>query len=255
MKFGDSTSHAPSNAYATVGAFPIQQVPLDHHGNKWLVAGQLGTDAWLGSRDRVKVAAAYFDFVHVTGIQNPIGLSLYNYTAPPFIRYGNTYFDIANSLTGTNNLFALAAKFRVADVSASYEHVFGRRTLSVTADAVQNVGYDAADIKARTGITQEARKKGYVIETGFGDPDASDRSGAWRVTAGYRYVQRDAVLDAWTDSDFRGGGTNTRGPFFVADFGLASQVWLRAKYMNADTIDGAAPFSQDSLQVDLNARF
>lgn len=255
LRWGTAHDGLNNAVYATVGGFPIQQVPLDHAGNKWLVAGQLGANAWLGAADSVKVAAAYYDFVHISGIQNPAGLSLYNFTAPPFIRYGNTYFDIANSLTGSNNLFALAAQFRLVNVSAAYEHSFGSRTLSVTADAVQNVGYDRAEILARTGVDQSVRNRGYVFETGFGDRDAADRAGAWRVTAGYRYVQRDAVLDAWTDADFHLGGTNARGPFLVADYGLTHQVWLRLKYMNADAIDSAVPFSIDSLQVDLNARF
>jgi hypothetical protein len=255
LHWGATHDGGPSSFYATVGGFPIQQVPLDHSGNKWLLAGQLGANAWLSGSDRFNLAAAYYDFVRVSGVQNPVGLALYNYTAPPFIRYGNTYFDIANSLTGTNNLFALAAKFVLINVSAGYEHNFGTRTLSVSADAVRNIGYGRAEIKARTGIDQDVRNRGYVFEAGFGDRDPANRLGGWRVSAGYRYVQRDAVLDAWTDSDFRLGGTNTRGPFVVADFGLSPQIWLRAKYMNADIIDGVAPYSVDSLQVDLNARF
>jgi hypothetical protein len=244
-----------SNVFATVGAFPMQVVPLDHHGNKWLLAGQLGVDQWIGVNNRIQLAAAYYDFSHISGILNQPGLSLTNFSAPPFIRYGNTYFDIANSLTASNNLFALASKFQVANVSLSYQHRFDRYQMALTAEGAKNVGFNSQDVFNRTGLTEAARNTGYVGEFSFGDADPTASRGLWRTALGYRYVQRDAVLDAWTDTDFHGGGTNARGLFLVGDLGLAPGVWLRVRYMNADTIDGPAPFSMDTVQIDLNAKF
>jgi len=244
-----------SHVFATVGAFPMQVVPLYHQGNKWLLAGQLGVDQWVGSNDHLQVAAAYYDFSHISGILNQPGLSLTNFSAPPFIRYGNSYFDIANSLTASNNLFALASKFQVANLALSYQHRFDRYQLGFTAEGAKNVGFNTQDVFNRTGLTEAARNTGYVGELSFGDADPTISRGLWRTSLGYRYVQRDAVLDAWTDTDFHGGGTNARGVFLVGDLGLAPGVWLRVRYMNADTIDGPAPFSLDTLHIDLNAKF
>ena len=253
--FGTPDEGRRSNLYVTLGGFPVQEVVVSPKSSKWLIAGQLGADLRLGYEDRLRIGGAYYDFTHISGQLNPSGLSLYNYTAPPFIRYGNSYFDIQNSVDGSTNLFALAAKFQVANLSLAYDHMIGRYRLTIVADAVRNVGYHAADVLARSGIAQAARNKGYVGEFGFGDDDAASARGRWRLTAGYRYVQRDAVLDAWTDADFHGGGTNARGYYVTADYGLARDVYLRMRYMNGDVIDAPPAYALDILQIDLNARF
>jgi hypothetical protein len=246
-----------SHIFGTLGAFPILEVPLANPENKWLVGAQLGTNLrWDDSEQRFKVAIGYYDFLHVTGVQNPTpGSTIYNYTAPAFIRYGNSYFDIANSVNNSTNLYALAAHFRLADVSAGYEIDLGDRyMLRLTGEAVRNVGYRRSDVQALTGqnITKN-ENKGYVAEFSFGDP-LVNRFGRWRAAVGYRYVQSDAVLDAWTDADFRDGGTNDRGYFLWGDLGVARDTWLRLRYMSANEVDGPT-YGLDVIQFDVNTRF
>ena len=255
LPLGHPSLGSASTAYITLGGFPMQEVPLVAHDSKWLVAGQIGTDLRLMDTDRLRVGAAYYDFIHAAGRANPAGLSIYNYTAPSFLRFGNSVFDIQNSLDGSSNLFALAAQFRLVNLSAQYSHSFGDRTLDITADAVRNIGYSTQDVLLRSGLNQAARRDGYVGEVSFGHPDTSEGYGRWRLSAGYRYVQRDAVLDAWTDTDFHGGGTNAHGVFFVGEYGLAHGVWLRTRYFNGDVIDAPPRYSLDVIQIDLNAKF
>jgi hypothetical protein len=243
-----------SNVFLTLGVIPFQEVPLADTHEKWMLGAQLGVDWQSTDADRLRVAAAYYDFLHVTGVLNAPDSTLTNYTAPPFIRYGNTYFNIANSTVDpTIGLYALAAHFRLADLAASYRHTFDRYVLSANAEAVRNVGYGAEDVFLRSGIQQAARNRGYVVDFGFGDP-VTARLGAWRAAIGYRYVQRDAVLDAWTDADFHEGGTNAQGYYVLGDFGLAPNTWLRVRWMSGNEIDGPR-YAVDILQVDLNARF
>jgi hypothetical protein len=78
--------------------------------------------------------------------------------------------------------------------------------------------------------------------------------GRWRAAVGYRYVKRDAVIDAWTDADFHGGGTNAAGYYVWTQFGLAKNAWIRARYMSANEIDGPR-YGLDIFQLDVNARF
>ena len=246
-----------SNVYATLGAFPMQEVALNHSGNKWMLGAQMGARWDWKDGDKIRAAAAYYDFIHVTGIRNVAGSSVLNYTAPAFVRYGNTMFDIQNDPNQSAYLFGLASKFRLVNVAASYEHPMGDKTLAVTADLVKNVGYNAADILARTGLSQGDRSRGYVGEIAYGDADATSRAGAWRVAFGYRYVQGDAVLDAWTDADFHGGGTNARGYYLSGNVGVAKNIWAQLRYMKGDVIDLPPPFlyGLDIVQLDLNARF
>ncbi len=69
------------------------------------------------------------------------------------------------------------------------------------------------------------------------------------------------MLDAFTDSDFRLGGTNTQGWILGGAYGLTDNTYLTARYMSAEEIDrpalgsGRARLGIDVLQLDLNSRF
>jgi hypothetical protein len=246
--------------FATLGAHPLQEVALSGH-DKWLVAAQIGTSLRWGEGQRLRVSGAFFDYFNVTGRLNPPDLSgIYNYTAPNFERQGNTYFDISNS-GGASNLFALASKYRLANVNVTYDLAVGRYTFSATADAVKNFGFNEAQVAANVGQPVAARTKGYQAEVSFGYPTVLT-AGAWRGVFGYRYLQSDAVLDAYTDSDFHFGGTNATGYYFVGDYGVANRVWVRLRYLSSNAIDSPPlvlgpgfELGIDTVQLDLNTRF
>jgi hypothetical protein len=209
---------------------------------------------WGGGLQHLRIAGAYYDFLHVTGIKNSFDSTFYNFTAPAFIRYGNTYFDISNSPNPDVNLYALAAHFRLVDVAAEYQLGIGSRVLSVEAEGVRNIGYNLAQVEELSGQTMpQPENIGYVGEVGYGDPEVDNRWD-WRTRLGYRYVRRDAVLDAWTDADFHGAGTNAQGYYFWVEEGLARNVWVRLRYMSGNEVDGPR-YGLDTVQIDLNARF
>jgi hypothetical protein len=130
------------------------------------------------------------------------------------------------------------------------------------ADYVENIGFDAADVRARVGAAVEEQNQGWSTQVEVGFPEIRS-FGDWQLFAGYRSLQRDAVLDSFADSDFHAGGTDAEGWLGGAYFGIASDVWVRLRWLAADEIDGApagfgAPFTPlaiDVLQVDVNARF
>src|SRR5262249_48228365 len=76
----------------------------------------------------------------------------------------------------------------------------------------------------------------------------------WNFHVGYKWLESDAVIDAFTDSDFGLGGTNLKGYFAGFNLGLGSNVWASARWMSANQIAGA-PYGVDVFQVDLNGRF
>ena len=67
-------------------------------------------------------------------------------------------------------------------------------------------------------------------------------------------MERDAVLDAFNDSDFHRGGTDAEGYSIGGELGLLKNTWARLRYLSADEIDGP-PLGIDVLQIDLNAKF
>jgi hypothetical protein len=251
LGFGDGSAEQ-SHLFVTVGAHPLQEVALSGQ-DKWLAGAQLGANLRWGDGQHLRFAGAFYDYLNITGRLNPPSSTIYNYTAPNYLRQGNTLYQISNSPDTTVNLFGLAAKYRLANVNATYEWALGPYSLGITADAVRNLGYNTADVSSRLGSYVAPRTKGYQTEVSFGTPTVLV-AGAWRGVIGYRYLQRDAVLDAYTDSDFHFGGTDARGYYIVGDYGLANRVWMRLRYLSSNAIDGPT-LGIDTLQIDLNTRF
>jgi Putative porin len=248
---GDGSAEQ-SHLFFTAGAHPLQEIEFSPQ-DKWLVAGELGANLRWGEGQRLHIAGAFYDYFNVTGRLNAPDSTLYNFTAPTFMRQGNTVFDISNSGTDTDNLFALASKFRLVNLNAVYEFPVGRHVVTFTADAVRNFGFNAATVESNVGYYVAPRTKGYQTQVSFGDPTVLV-PGAWRVLVGYRYLQSDAVIDGYTDSDFHYGGTNAQGYYFITDVGVAQKVWLQVRYLSANQIDGPT-FGVDTLQFDMNTRF
>lgn len=252
LGFGDGSADQ-SNVFLTVGGNQLQEIEFSPQ-DKWLVAAELGTNLRWGEGQHLRVSGAFYDFFNVTGRLNPADEpGLYNYTAPTFLRFGNTLFNIAGN-TQTTQLYALASKFRLVNLNATYTFDVGRYTLGVTADAVKNFGFNEAAVEDNTGYYVTPRTKGYQTEVSFGHPTVTE-AGAWRATVGYRYLGNDAVIDGYTDSDFHYfGGTNARGYYLVGDYGLAHNLWLRLRYLSANEVDGPT-FDVDTVQFDVNTRF
>jgi hypothetical protein len=251
--FGDGGPDE-SNVFLTVGGHQLQEIEFSAQ-DKWLAAAEIGTKLHFDDVNTLRVAGAFYDFFNVTGRLNPADEpGLYNYTAPQFLRFGNTLFNIANTPNDTTQLYALASKFRLVNLNATYTYAVGKYTFGITADAVKNLGFKEAAVEANTGYYVTPYTKGYQTEASFGYP-LVETPGAWRVLVGYRYVGNDAVIDGYTDSDFHYfGGTNARGYYVAGSYGLANRVWVRLRYMSANEIDGPT-FDVDTLQLDLSTRF
>ena len=245
--------------FATVGAFPLQSFALFDPNtagkDKWLAAAQVGFDMRTENQSRFAFGAAYYDYIHVVGQLNSINNpGQYNWTAPALVQKGNTLFDIDSALGTSSNLFALASDYRIVDLTALIDwHLTSRYSLNFTADAVKNIAFDAAQVEARTGYYVAPRTRGYKADIGFSS-NVPGVLGTWRLALGYRYLQRDAVLDAFNDEDFHLGGTDTRGYTVIFDYGFNPHVGMRVKYMSANEIDGP-PLGIDVWQLDLNTQF
>lgn len=242
--------------FVTAGVFPLQEI--DENGidvrakDKWLIGVQGGAEWAPSLTTRVKAGASYYDYRNIAGIRNPTPSdTFYDETAPRFRQKGNSLFDID---PGADDLFALAADYRIANLTLVADfawqeplHVIG------SFDWARNVGFDRAEILARTGQDIGPETDGYQVKLTVGYPKVNDFE-KWQAFVGYRYLERDAVLDAFTDSDFHLGGTNAEGFFVGGAYGLYKNTWLAARWMSADEISGL-PLSIDVFQLDLNATF
>ncbi len=252
--------------YLTFGAFPLQEVQLSPQ-DKWLFGAQIGTRHIFDDHSEFQWGMAYYNYVNVTGRRNTLNSRLNDFSAPEFVQKGNTMFNIRND-GGKSELWALASDYDLLDLALRYDYA-GFSPLHVVAalDLVKNLAWDRKEILARTGgaailqgmrqvgpaNTLEERTFGFYAALTVGWPDVT-RRGNWQIFAGYKYLQRDAVIDAYTDSDFLLGGTDAKGWILGGRYGLTDNIHMVGRWLSADQIDGP-PLGIDVLQFDLNARF
>lgn len=237
--------------FLTGGAFPIQEIELSSH-DKWLYAGQLGLTYRNEKTVTATIAAAFYDFENVTGIANdPSQPGATDYSAPLFQQKGNTLFDIDPSSAIKT---AYAAEFRELNIGGSVDLGFwDPLRVVLTADYVNNIGYDSAYVNALTGAQVHRQTEGYQFGITVGHPETRE-FGLWKALAFYKYLEADAVIDAFTDSDFHLGGTNAKGWIFGADLGVGKNVWLSTRWLTSNEISGP-PLAIDVFQFNVNAKF
>jgi Putative porin len=246
----------------TLGAFPLEkfdcanatQVP-DCTKNKWIYGIQAATDKSFSNGKRMKFGLALYDFKNIAGTFNDPVIDPANRSAiPKFVQKGNTVFDVRTD--NGNSLLGLASEFRELSFTVFYDVAqFSSGSVSLLLDAVKNIGYDREEIRLRTGglIDQKPRTLGYQVRLAVGR-EKVEKQGDWLISGGYKYLERDAVVDGFTESDFHLGGTDAKGWILGASYGVAANTWLRARWLSANEIDGP-PLAIDVLQIDLNAKF
>lgn len=252
--------------FITVGAFPIQEIDRSS-SDKWLYAAQAGFKYDFSSQSKLTLAAAYYAYDHIVGKLNALDDTTLDYTAPQFFQKGNTLFDIHNNLDPASNsvLFANAVDYKLADLYVEYDIAnFAPIHVIAVGDYVKNLGFNKTDVANRLGFEIDNRTTGYQARLSVGWPQVT-KARDWQVSFIYRYVERDAVLDAFTDSDFHGGGTDAKGYILKFDYGLMDNVWATLRWLSSDEIDGnsypqtvfagSGKLGIDTLQIDLNAKF
>ncbi len=249
--FDDARQFDP---YLTVGAFPLQEAELSRD-DKWLFGTQAGFGFLQTNQNLFTIALAYYNYLNIAGVRNTPDSTLTNFTAPPYVQKGNTVFDISNSTTNPQEqLFALASDYQDVSVSVVYDMAYLAPThIILSADYVVNIGFDKNEILQRTGTNVDDKTSGYDFGIKVGWPTLLLR-GNWNASLNYRYLERDAVVDAFTDSDFHLGGTDGQGYKLTYNYAIDDSTWVQAKLISADEIDGL-PLGVSTIQIDLNARF
>jgi hypothetical protein len=275
------------------GAFPIYNTDFNVGSNsppskfashdKWLFGGQLGAAAKINDDYSVRLAAAYYDFTNVQGrlsspclVFSALDVCDTDLTRPSFAQKGNTYIPLRNIIRdlsnnfGTKNqfqYFGLASQFR--PVVASGQLDFGRfHPIHAILDGayVVNTAFDRRAMGSPLVVNNNAGSpvaglvgpfnggnRGYLVRATIGDKEIK-HLWDWNVHAGYRYLQSDAVIDAFVDSNFGLGGTNLKGYFAGGNLGLSENVWATVGWLSANNIAGV-PYAVDILQVDLKGKF
>lgn len=277
---------------STTDDFPSNNPDKDDNHNKWLFSGQIGVDWNLDTDNRVRAALAYHSFYNIHGrLSEPCVLfdgafsdCDTDWSRPAFMQKGNTLMLLRQvvldpgdpATTPQPQLVGLASKFNLVNLNLRYDTRLGYTPLSIEADFIQNLSYDEASIVQRAtdvnggvglvtnvefidpndptaGVRVLSGDIAWQLQATFGKAEPVE-SGDWNAVVGYRRIEPDALPDAFNDSDFHLGGTNAKGYYLGAAWGLARNVWLQGRWLSAQEVFGN-PLKFDVLQLDVNARF
>jgi hypothetical protein len=278
--------------FLTAGGFPVYNTDLNFSStqtakfsseDKYLFAAQGGT-TWTINKDfSLKGAAAYYHFENIEGkVSDPISIASASQpgdtdaSRPTFAQNGNTYialrhFTDPNPADTQNQFFGLATPFHELAATGQLDFCrFDPIHLSLTGEFVKNLAFDRNAIinngpanfqgpqnntTAGTANSFDGGDTGYFVRLNVGKV-ALEQLWDWNLSLSYRYVETDATVDGFTDSDFGGSlaGTNLKGYTIGGNLALSPRVWAGLRWMSADAIAGPT-FKNDLIQFDLNAKF
>ncbi len=279
--------------FLTAGAFPVFNTDFNFasnqpskfsSGDKWLYAVQGGTNWKINKDFSAKAGAALYYFDNIEGqVSDPFvpqsasDVGNTDDSRPAFAQNGNTYIALrditpdASNSNGLNNqyqYFGLATPFHDFAFTAQidYNH-FDPFHIWMTGEFVKNLAFDENSIlnngpaNARgpqnnlEGDHFTGGDTGWLVRFNAGK-ESLDNLWDWNVYLSYRYVQSDATVDGFTDSEFGGplAGTNLKGFMIGGNLALGPRVYASLRYMSADSVSGPV-YKDDIVQFDLNAKF
>jgi len=248
--------------------------------NKWLLGAQVGADWKINNQNSLRGALAYYHFDNIAGKRSS-SCSPWagaencdtDWSRPAFMQKGNTLFLLRNIAPNPLNpadtpqpqYVGLASKFDLLDVNLRWDtRVFDGLGLRLNGNYIRNLAYSKSKMVSRS--------QGYIVNN-FGDngdiesgPNAwmlqatlgrsydLKEKGDWLAFVGYKYIQPDALPDAFNDSSFHQGGTNARGYYIGAGYAFEKNVYGVFRWMSTKEIYGD-PLAIDTMQFEINARF
>ena len=272
-----------ASTFFTAGYFPVYNTDFNFASNqpdkfpstdKWLTGAQIGIDWKIDEDWKAKFAVAYYSFDKIQGnVSDPFtplsasDAGSTDTTRPGFAQRGNTYIALRDIVPDSANdfgnlyqyqYFGLASEFENLTLTGKLEYDgYDPVTLSLVGEITQNLAFDVNEATAIGNRGPDDVYEGGDLAwyTAFqvGIP-ALEKFGDWQASVGYRYVESDAVVDGFTDSDFGGGGTNVQGFTIGGSMALSPLVRIALVWMSSNEIAGP-PLSSDTLQFDINAKF
>ncbi len=127
------------------------------------------------------------------------------------------------------------------------------------ADFARNI-----DAKAIVGGPSNGKKLDTAYAAG-GWIGAGKKRGQWQIQAYYQDKEADSVLGILTDSDFGGGGTDSKGYVLEGKYMLTGNTYVKARWLSAERQDSngyesgdpatSNPYDVDTLQLDVQFKY
>jgi hypothetical protein len=180
---------------------------------------------------------------------------------------------IGTSFTAGVSFFDMGtagAKSAFGDVDDFFGNSFTCTDMVTPDDCTYNVNYEEIEVfaEAATKIAgqtvkffadfvrnQDAKENDTGWALGIKVGKVKDL-GQWAVGYLYQDLEADAVLGLVTDSDFGGGGTDSRGHKISVAYGMNKSSALKATYfINENNVASGNPRDFDRLQLDIQFKF
>ncbi|MDJ0929465.1 MAG: putative porin [Gammaproteobacteria bacterium] len=176
------------------------------------------------------------------------------------LKAGVSYFDIptqgeecffddedcfGNSFVEDNGTLRYVFDYKEINAFAEFDFPLFGLPSQVFVDYVKND--DASD-----------NDTGYAVGFRVGK---TKKQGSWQFGYLYQDLEADAVLGLLTDSDFSGGGTDSKGHKLVAAYGLTDAGKVQVTYFATERQDtttdfnSGVPFDINTLQVDFSWKY
>ena len=250
-------------------------------GAKWLFATQLEATHTFGADQTLRADLSFYDYIKYEGkLSSPcyapnssVACDTDN-SRPGYQQKGNTLIairnlQVVNQGDPTYQYFGLAAPFRIASLGLSYDKkISGPLHLAADLDFARNLAFNSGKINAREPVnnlgpcsaglgtctqTFDGGNNALQLQFRMGYPSPHE-AGQWQGTVGYRRLESDSVVDAFTDADFHLGGTNSKGYYVGGVYSFAHNTTFSARYLAASEVSGP-PLNIDVLQFDVGIRF
>lgn len=251
-RFGDAV-----RLIGTAGWFMLRENALA--ADRTMGAVQIAAEYRPSSRWGARLAYGRYRYANEEGVSDTTNFGTPSYALTEYERgfrqKGNTLYRINNALLDTSSArWGLASQFDVEQIHAALDFVVADPvTVALTSDVFRNRGFDRTEIISRTGFDITEGTRGWLHRVTVGSPSIRVRND-WQFGLGWRHVEKDATLDAFSDPDFMLGGTNVKGWNAQLTYGLDRNTSLAARYLSGRQIEGP-PYAVDVLQIDLNMRF
>jgi hypothetical protein len=211
--------------FSSLGGFYIKERGGNTSGasrsaDSGMVGGQVGFTVPVNDDATVTAGSGYYDFINIKG-------------------YGAFFEDLGgNSSDAMGNY---DEDFDILEYFAEVGFEFVEIPVSVFGNYSTNIGATGSDVAYLAGVKLGKAK----------DP------GSWEFRYQYKMLQADSVFGLFTDSDFGGGGTDSKGHEFNLAYALMKNWVVALTYFDNDVniSDPSNKKDYERIQFDLKFKF
>jgi len=200
----------------------------------WINERSSDDDSWIGAgqgmarfyfnekKSSFALGGGFFNYVNTEGFEPFAGESA------------------GNSMTVVDSTEYYTNDYELLEVFGEFNCALGYIPLTVMGDFVTNTAADSLETGWLVGIRVGKAKK----------------PGSWALRYIYREVEKDAVVGAFTDSDFRGGGTDAKGHEMGGAYQFAKNAAFNLTYfINEIGLEETDASDFNRLQADIQLKF